>query len=898
MKFLHIKLVGYVGLYAVMGLETMEIDFTKCKHNAILIHGKNGSGKSTLMNALNPFPDSSSMYMPNRDAEKHLVISHERDIYEIHIFSKCKANGTRETTKAYVLKNGCELNENGNVNSFKDIIFSEFELDSNYVSLMQLSGTNRGLGSKTPAERKKFVANILGNMETYNNMYKTLNKKSLIYKSHVNTLATKIQNIGSQDVLNARLAEIMIKKNQLVATINDMNNNIVALQTKISIDDESAAQEIKSLKEEYEIIGPKIQLLMNQIHPLVASLKIKETDIEKNLQESNVLQEEYKNKFQDAKTKNQIALANFNTIRDAITELEATLEINKSSINSELEDAYTRAKTSVDIQYKKIKESGFNPEANVDHLKELIESSLIFIKNLDVLYDGMDSKSILMIGDDFDANRVKQLKVELDDIAADLEMTKFAHDELLDISKKISILDNRPAKCKIESCFFVKDSIKLKKELGDRDVFEELGQLQEKMVKLSKKSSGINELIDSIYYYTPKYMDYGILKEQYLKLSKLYAEFNIKLNPDFNGRIHNMDPFNEIRDTTPFSELYNLLISFNNELEEKNRLEIEYNNNREKIKAINSATISLDKKKGELESINQEIQSSKNEMIKYQGLIDSLSDRIMKLNSLNTVYSEWLKLSEREKEIKDKEADMSKNASKSIQTIAKIEELKSNILVLQDQLKPIQDEENQLNGQLTLLDSYNSEYNDYKSSYELIETLKKYCSPTNGGIQTIFMQIYMSKTLEICNQILGMMFNGEYQLLDFIINENEFRIPFIGSRLQVDDISSGSTSQICMMGMIINLVLAHQASSTFNIPKLDEVDGGLDHRNRYEFINTLYAVLPMLNIEQIFIVSHSMETDASAVDMIQLMSYSDNEGDIIADNIIWNYYDEIRKGAD
>ena len=180
-----------------------------------------------------------------------------------------------------------------------------------------------------------------------------------------------------------------------------------------------------------------------------------------------------------------------------------------------MEDAYTRAKTSVDIQYKKIKESGFNPEANVDHLKELIESSLVFIKNLDLLYDGMDSNSILMIGDDFDPNRVKQLKADLDDIAADLEMTKFAHDELLDISKKISILDNRPAKCKIESCFFVKDSIKLKKELGDRDVFEELGQLQEKMVKLSKKSSGINELIDSIYYYTPKYMDYGILKEQY-----------------------------------------------------------------------------------------------------------------------------------------------------------------------------------------------------------------------------------------------------------------------------------------------------------------------------------------------------------------------------------------------
>ena len=233
-------------------------------------------------------------------------------------------------------------------------------------------------------------------------------------------------------------------------------------------------------------------------------------------------------------------------------------------------------------------------------------------------------------------------------------------------------------------------------------------------------------------------------------------------------------------------------------------------------------------------------------------------------------------------------------SSGSVQIISSIEKFKTDILELQNSVKPLQEEENTISGQLTMLDSYNSEYQEYRSSYDLIETLKKYCSPTNGGIQTIFMQIYMSKTLEICNQILAMMFNGEYRLLDFIINENEFRIPFIGSRLPVDDISSGSTSQICIMGMIINLVLAHQASSTFNIPKLDEVDGGLDHRNRYEFINTLYSILPMLNIEQVFIVSHSMETDASAVDLIQLLSYSDHEGDVVADNVIWNYYEDAR----
>ena len=72
---------------------------------------------------------------------------------------------------------------------------------------------------------------------------------------------------------------------------------------------------------------------------------------------------------------------------------------------------------------------------------------------------------------------------------------------------------------------------------------------------------------------------------------------------------------------------------------------------------------------------------------------------------------------------------------------------------------------------------------------------------------TLFMQLYMTKTKELANQVLSMLFGGGYTILDFIINSNEFRIPFVGEGLPVDDISSGSASQIAMMGMIINLVL-------------------------------------------------------------------------------------------
>ena len=53
MKFLNIKLTGYIGIYNGMGLNEIEIDLTRMKHRLLIIKGANGSGKSTIQQALN-----------------------------------------------------------------------------------------------------------------------------------------------------------------------------------------------------------------------------------------------------------------------------------------------------------------------------------------------------------------------------------------------------------------------------------------------------------------------------------------------------------------------------------------------------------------------------------------------------------------------------------------------------------------------------------------------------------------------------------------------------------------------------------------------------------------------------------------------------------------------------
>ena len=167
-----------------------------------------------------------------------------------------------------------------------------------------------------------------------------------------------------------------------------------------------------------------------------------------------------------------------------------------------------------------------------------------------------------------------------------------------------------------------------------------------------------------------------------------------------------------------------------------------------------------------------------------------------------------------------------------------------------------------------------------------IEKIKYYSSPSTG-IQTLFMELYMNKTISIANNLLSLLFGGEFVLQPFIINESEFRIPCVGNGLMHDDISSMSTAQKCMISMILSFSLLYQSSTKYNIIKLDEIDGGLDSMNRPFFTTLLDNLMNMLKCEQAFLISHNSELDDTSCDIILLKD--DPYSSLVSEtaNIIW-----------
>ncbi len=898
MKYLYASFTGYAGFYHGMGLDTIEIDFSKCTSNITLITGKNASGKTTLLNALNLFPDSSSSFTPGVDAEKKLRLFDNGNIYDIQIISPADSKGGRKVSKAFIQKNGMELNTNGNISSYKDIIFSEFDLDSNFISLSKLSSLDRGLGDKTPAERKKFVASIVENLETYNDIYKTLNKKSLIFKSHINNLHTKIQNIGAKETIEANLASLSHREAELNDSIIKLNNTIVAIEAKSNID-EDEAKKIQSLTNDKVQLEADLNSVDSELKLQLHSTKLKEDTVEEQYSKDTEMLQFYKGKVETSETLWREKSKSLADLQDSMISLESDLKIYDNNSADSIIASYDKSNNRLNDIRKELKSLSIPDDPNLKFtIQSILDEYQYFINYIDGLRSYATKELIQFITIDYDPKKIQKLLAESEKQVARLDNIKTQMSDIKEQMTNLATLENRPKSCKNDTCPFIANAINIKKAIGNRDLISEFEALESDMEQTSISITNISTQIDLVNSYVPERSRLDAVMEHIFKITSIGKGFISDYlfdNSIIMKMINEDSAFNDIRDPQRLSQALVLLSQLESEIEVNTRLESEYKSAMDKIQLLNSSKVLLEKRKNESSALISEVAKLKSDLDKYTELqqefllkTNTESSIVFMIGNKKTILSKL-------DDINDRLAEYKSKSDKALSMLSNIQEYKNSIIQYQSELAPIQQEISRLSGQMTLLNSYYNEYNEYNTKYNLIETIKKYCSPTSGGIQTVFMQLYMSKTLDLANQILGMLFKGEYRLLDFIINEDEFRIPFVGdSKIPIDDIAYGSNSQVSMIGMIINLVLLHQASTHYNISRLDEIDGSADGYNRGIFIDVLKKCIEILGIDQVFIISHSVEVDNASADIIKFKGYDEFDENKMLGNVIFDYEDYIK----
>lgn len=901
MRILYLKLINYIGIYNGMKLNEIEIDFTKCKNRIVLIKGTNGSGKSTLLKSLHPFPDANSNFVPSQSAYKEYRLLYDDIIYVCKCKHGMKSNGDREVAKAYITKitnnNTMELNPNGNITSYKEILETELGLDPNFLDLAKISSEKRGLVDKKPAERKKFIGSIMNNIENYNNMNKILTKRGSTFKSMVNALVTKIDNIGDPDKLKLNLVSIEKR-------LEDLNTR-----------KEKLMQDVAANKSKVEILDPdsSIQNAYNDIYNNLVSLNSKYDDINTKISTSL-------SKLNIPPSNEDSLRLLLKDIKDSINKLEVSISISESRITTLLNDREEEAKRiqsksgklqslQLDINYSELKNIILETKNNINTYLNIINKIGIkdiykiskeeFIIGLNTLKEIQETINIFKSNMNRTAiissvDYVKQGSYpDIDSINSAIENYKTQIDELKEkyqyytmqknIASKLSI---RPCECKIDDCNFIVDAIKASKELPDKNlenISNQLKMITDNMNKLINNRELATEVIEGINLLKSilRNINKNISILNKLPIDNLYFDNNKILDAIVNGHT-----FSEIDTIYQYIDYANIIEQYKIEYDRLSKLETDYKLYESKNDIINEIMLEIDELNKKLNSISTEIEENNDSLLSNKAKLSRFKSVLLDLEFLLSLYGEKKNIENSKSELVSKFNGIKTNMEIIKECINNVNLFTSYINDINSQINPLKSDIDKMKHSLMTLDEYKYDLDIYSKKFNKVEVLKKHSS-YNTGIQTLFMELYMNPTLNMANDLLKLIFDGEFVLSKYIINEDEFRIPCIGDGLPHDDISSMSTSQVCMISMIISFVILFQSSSRYNIPELDEIDAGLDTINRLNFITLLNKLMDIFNVEQSIVISHNNEINIDQCDIIQLKMH--NQDMINAGNVIFKY---------
>ena len=883
MKLLSIRLENYIGIYNGRGDNILEVDLSQSTSNIVIIRGSNGSGKSTLLKALSPLQDDNNAIIPGLEGKKTLRYLYNGEVYEILYVHPVKTDGSRGQVKMQVYKgmNRVELNPTWNVTSGKDIIFDLFNLDANFLTLSQLSSEDRGLADKKPAERKKFVNSIINGIEVYNNMYKVITKKYSTFKNMINTISSKIRQIGNIEELNARFINI----SKQVEDVSSERDKAVIEASKI--DAEIGILTRDNNLEEYYKINEEIRDNIDYI----SSSKSQVIDLSKgeltseNLYELKDIIDNSLHTFDKdiSKWKSEEAVANakiesisrekdeaFNSLQTKITKRGTLLDGGFSDSDLTL---YKDTKAKIAELENDI--NGLNSSIkNLSEAEALVNAMEMIVPVLDSLYNGLDATTKKEKYDfvkttlDNDGKYVDQTIEltrtynEVSRTVTELESEILAYEILFDKAKSLAL---RPKDCKIDDCSFVKEAIEASSKHPEKrinDINKEIDESNKLLKSLEKDIESYKELYDFNKRFTNLH---GMVLSFRKLLEKSPVDYIIdpyQLLASLDHMEKLMIDFNQIRG------IFNIITTKSNYeeiIESLKEPAAKYEANKALIDELDSDIASL---KDKLTTIDNRLMAEKDAINETVTDISLTEFKIEVYTKCKSLVDECIGLDTRNEELQAQINSLSDIALKVKTLDTRMAEAKSRADRLNNDLNAILNERDKIASNKTLLEDYIRDLDLYNKNFSILETIRYYLSPTTG-IQTVFMRTYMGNIILKANELLSLIFNGQFIIQPFVINEAEFRIPCLGNGLVNDDISSMSTSQICMISMILSFAILSNSSTDYNILKLDEIDGGLDTENRIQFIGLLKQLISMVGCEQCFLISHNMEYDAdtTVIDM-------------------------------
>jgi DNA repair exonuclease SbcCD ATPase subunit len=141
------------------------------------------------------------------------------------------------------------------------------------------------------------------------------------------------------------------------------------------------------------------------------------------------------------------------------------------------------------------------------------------------------------------------------------------------------------------------------------------------------------------------------------------------------------------------------------------------------------------------------------------------------------------------------------------------------------------------------------------------------------GYPSMLIKEFLDEVTFVTNASLDNIWGGLIRIKEFVLSENEFSIPIIRGNTVLGDICECSTAEKNTLSLAISLAII-QASTSYNVIRIDEADSGFDDMRRQTFLDMVTRQLDEAGCGDCYIVTHNQFFENVPCNVILLKGYS------------------------
>ena len=678
MKITYLELKNFIGLYNGLGRKEIKIDFSNANNKINILSGSNGSGKSFVLSCLHPFAGTldnrDKIILDGENGYKKIVykVTEKKYISIEHNYNQGKTG--KITMKSFLSlsedggKTYKELNPNGTVKSFKELVLKHLEVEESYFKIARIGTNVTNFIDMPTAERKKYISLFLPDVDIYLENYKKVNEKYLALSRNIKFITSEIDKLDTEENLDNNIKNTENSLKIITESLFIKNDEYSKNKGSITALDPNGEleQEFLSKYNSYNSKKSSLSKIKSSIETIDGKLENNKYSYNEILGELSKCQSELESK------RNKV-----NDLENINIELEADLQENetklskyKGFINDELqctleevEERFNSNKEFIDNNiyknlYEKVSISEVNQAINIVKIYKEASSNILALYDSFVvdLYFNQDLSNAIN-----ELEKNKDILKEINDKINSIDVKKRT---LMGKLELLDVLNQRPKVCTIDSCPFIS------KALEFSDVDKQIEKLENMSNEYKEKKANIKEVIKGLENLINMDKDITSLFKQV----NMYRDILLKLpNSEF---IVSFDSFKSLfrkdKDNLSYNEIKDLL----EVMQENNELEKQISNIKDKIENMKDKKIIVESLEKEIAKINSKLISNEKQVYSLRNEYIELGGKHEELTQIKIIMEEKDELvKEKDSIIKDLRV-LKERLSEMKSSIDKIKELK------------------------------------------------------------------------------------------------------------------------------------------------------------------------------------------------------------------------------